>query len=77
MSGNIKDQCKEDSHYYCWSAVNLDDRTMNLEDRIIRLNDLIAQFSKEKVYLIGKYGNSRETTINPALWRNYKVGIIL
>ena len=73
ISSNIKDQCGQDSKYYCWSGLNLEDRTLSLEDRISRLGDIFASFSTDKRHLVSEYSNSKETKTKPALWNGYKV----
>ena len=72
---NIKDQCGEDTHFYSWSGMNLEDTTLTIEDRIKRLNDLITMFCTEKIHLVSEYANKKETETKECLWKGYKVNI--
>ena len=76
IKANIKDQCGEETHFYSWSGLNLEDQDMSCDDRIHQLRDLITLFCVDKIHPVFKYSNKKETQATADMWKDYKVRMI-
>ena len=76
IKANIKDQCGEETHFYSWSGLTIEDQVMSSDDRIHLLRDLITLFCIDKIHLVSKYSNKRETQTTADMWKDYKVRMI-
>ena len=54
----IKDKFRDNTYYYCWSALGLGD-TSSVEERITKLKDLLAIFDTKKVHVVKEYNSKR------------------
>ena len=59
-----------------WSGLNLEDRDMPSDDQTHQLRDLITLFCIDKIHLVSKYSNKKETQTTADIWKDYKVRMI-
>ena len=76
IKANIKDQFGEEAHFYFWFGLNLKDQNMSCDDQIHQLKYLITLFSVDKIHLVSKYSNKKETQTTADMWKDYKVRMI-
>ena len=69
---NIKDQCRDNAYYSCWSALGLGDKS-SIEKRITKLKDLLAILCTNKVHVVKMHTSKKEDQVEPNLWNRYKV----
>ena len=69
---NIKDQCGDNKYYYCWSALDLGDKS-SVEERITKLKDLLGILCTEKVHVVKKYTSKKMDQVAPYLSNGYLI----
>ena len=69
---NIKNQCGDNTYYYCWSVIDLGDKS-SVKECINKLKDLLAIVCTEKVHVVKKHTSKKEDQVEPYLWNGYKV----
>ena len=74
INDNINDQYGEDTFYYCWSALDLSDKS-SIEERCIKMKDLLTTLCTEKVHTIKRYISKKEDDVEPDLCNGYKVSL--
>ena len=76
IKANIKDQSGEDTHFYSWSGLNLQDQDMSCDNQIHQLRDMITLFCVDKIHLISMYSNKKKTHTTTDMQKDYKVKMI-
>ena len=69
---NVRDQCTEETYYYCWSGLDLSLK-LSIEQRKERLSDIVTLFCTTKVHTVQKYTNAKEEATVNDIWEGYKV----
>ena len=69
---NIKDQCDDETFYFCWSGMDLE-ANLTTEIRKERLKDIVTLYCVDKDHTVQKYTDKKETVTAPDLWEGYKV----
>ena len=64
----------EDTFYYCWSALDLSDKS-SIEECCIKMKDLLTILCTEKVHTIKWYKSKKENDVEPDLWNGHRLSL--
>ena len=69
---NIRDQCGEETKFYLWSCLDLEDRS-TVDERVRKLRQLLEIFAIAKIHTVLEYADAKETKLTESSWQGFKV----
>ena len=72
VSQNIRSQCDENTYFYSWSGLDLQD-SISLQSRLERMKELFAALCYGKDHQLMKYTNEAKQTLSVDEFEGYSV----
>ena len=75
INDNLKDQIGEDTYFYNWSGMDMNDKSLDLDERLLRLDPLFVVFTSNRVHEVQQFRTSNEDGEDtvPFTWNGRKI----